>query len=46
MPERLPELSDYDYTPRRRGDRFTYEREDVRYDNDYNRREEDGTRLF
>lgn len=41
MLDRLPERSDEDYTPRRRNG-FTYERQDTRYDYDYNRREDDG----
>ena len=40
--DRLCERSDEDYTPRRVSGKFTYEREDNRYDIDYNRREENG----
>ena len=40
MLDRLPERSDEEYTPRGRKDGFTYEREDTRYDYDYNRRKE------
>ena len=39
MFDRLPERSDEEYTPRGREDGFTYEREDTRYDYDYNRRD-------
>lgn len=40
--DRLPERSDEDYTPRQRNGSFTYERQDARYDFDYNRRDNDG----
>ena len=37
MQDRLPERSDDEYTPMCKNG-FTYEREDSRYDYDYNRR--------
>ena len=40
--DRLTERSDEDYTPRKRNHGFTYERQDNRYDFDYNRRDDDG----